>query len=323
MKRLAILTILSTITLPALASYDLMLLPGRSFGNSVLRYDPISQKTLGEVGPKVEPRHVTGHLGGGFAIATTLDNRAFRFNYSTGERIDSFGIGSHDSIDVTGDGKHLLYSGGSKLTSNDLETHAEISYDLGKATTIRTVTSMGSNEFYAIGTDASLNLHFNRYRVGNTKPLATASVSASLVSDALIGQVDYLPKERTVAFVYRQSIGLQLRVMRVVLDSNGDPFGTASATINDGFDFTTAPALLGGHDGFFLAGWEAGLSGSDVRIAEYDGVPNFGFIDATTIKRDTFDRFSAVNLVAPEPGTMLALGAGLAAIVARRRRRSR
>jgi|GEM_PF-3646893 len=324
MKGFLGLALLAIASLPAVASYDLMLLPGNAPGAGTLRYDPISETSFGDAGPKVEPRHVTGHLGKGYAIATS-GARAYQFNYSTGERITSFNVGAHKTIDVTGNGNHLLVGDTALVKSLDLVGGSLVTYQLDKITRVHSIVSYSDQDFYVIGTDGFNSVLIQRYQVGKVTNVDATATSFSLVSGFLMGQADYLVNERTLAFTYRTTLGTAMRLGRIVLSPTGLFAGFGSLPVSEGsstFDASTVPTVLNGHDGFFLAGWDGATSGAKLRISEFDGFPDvngFGAIHSTTLSRTTGPEFSAANLIAPEPGTWLALGVGLTVLMRSRR----
>jgi len=88
-----------------------------------------------------------------------------------------------------------------------------------------------------------------------------------------------------------------------------------------GFGTTVMPSLVPGHTGYFVVGQDSTTS-TNLRM---DGYSTMGaLLHQTQTPGYTFasSNFGADNIVAPEPGTMIAIGVGLAAMLKRRKKTS-
>jgi len=94
------------------------------------------------------------------------------------------------------------------------------------------------------------------------------------------------------------------------LSSSSGLNALVSATAN------TPIAAVSGHQGFYLVGRDTG--GTLTRIIQYDSdnVPSIQGSYTTSVFTTPTDRnWTMANVVAPEPGTMITLGVGLAALI--------
>ena len=83
---------------------------------------------------------------------------------------------------------------------------------------------------------------------------------------------------------------------------------------------TVMPTAVPAHGGFFLVG-QSSTTATDTLVRKMDNATSFAAEYTNTISGTTFTvgAYQAANVVAPEPGSMIALGVGIAALLRKRR----
>jgi len=313
------------LALGASASYELLAIP--SADNTLRRIDPLSGNTLGSIAlpPNTRSVQLDRITGYGFALA---GGWVHRFDYSTGERAGAWNLGTVADISLSPNGGTLLAMNGANLRSFRTTDFSLLSNRSLPAVfgTPRSLTYMTSGiltvaEEYAFSATNNLGVPY-------TTDLATLGLigvfgtAFGLGSAITVGKVAAVPLPGGISRVVvpnRTSAG-EMRVNTTRFNAAGDTVGSENF-VPSGFATGTGFAIsaVASHGGFYLIGPG---TGGGTRVEEYEGsslallsARNYGFAIPTGY-------FGAASVVAPEPGTLLALGAGLASLVARRRRRS-
>lgn len=112
-----------------------------------------------------------------------------------------------------------------------------------------------------------------------------------------------------------------LRALKSVQDWSTTPiFG--SQTISTGFSNAVVPAATPSHDGFYLVGHDSTTS-TTLRFRQFNSIGSFTAVNEFTLAAfgaAGVPFFQVANIVAPEPGSMLAVGLGALMLLRRRSR---
>ena len=313
---------------PVLASFELMLLPGADGRN--YRYDPVNNISLGSYRTGVTAITNIAASTAGLAYGSSSSGSAyFVHEYSTGNALQLLsGPNQPLSTDISGNTLYAL-TGFGTLQRYDLTTGGTITTtSLGSGVTWRTGTVFGGR-YYAAGVNGTgnivlqnINLTTNAVSTVITTTLPAAGLTR-LGKMAAFRNTSYASGEGM--FVYQTSGG-GFNTLRFDINTDGS-FGTGTIT-ETLTNFGTAnfiPATMASHDGFKVVGQDSAVL-TNYRINHYSfttGIltPQTDTFAATGGTRTGYALFQPALIVAPEPGTMIALGLGLAGIMRRRTRK--
>lgn len=331
-RRVKIKFVLSTALLSAslsvFASFELMLLPGAD--GRTYRYDPVNNISLGSY--RTGSSNITNIAAStaGLAYGTTSSGSGYYVNeYSTGNALPLLsGPNQPLSTDLLGNTLYILDSFGA-LRRRDLLTSTTVTTALGAGVTWRTGTVLGGR-YYAAGVNGTNNIVLQN--VNLTTNAVSSVITTSLVASGVtgLGKMAAFRNNNWAAaqgmFVYLTSGG-GFNTFRFDINADGSvPTGTP--TTGSLLNFGTAnfiPATMASHDGFKVVGQDSTVL-TNYRINHYafsSGIlaGQSDTFAATGGTRTGYALFQPALIVAPEPGTMIALGLGLAGIMRRRSRK--
>ena len=304
----------------AVASYDLMLVGENPVGGQakIWRYDPVSRRALGSFGESFIQGQVVGMTmdpSRGHVYVSTSSNRFLKFDYNTGEYLagivgnapyGSLAFDSRSGVIRVGQGGGNGFDGQPGIIGDTLTTTAAMQGIFIGAAAIR---RSGSDLWYAYGLD-----------FGTPSRLARATFAAGGGG----GTIDSYGKtwngvnaHRTSAFKGNTLFGAFLdgATMRVTrAETSAAGFSSATTNVYATASVSGSLTLGGGHgDILYLQ------TGTQLQLLS--SVDN-SLIGTQTLPFGTNSTLAGMAVViAPEPGTMIAFGVGLAALVRRRRAR--
>lgn len=308
----------------ALASFDMMLMP--NFSNRVNRYDPVNGVNLGGFNSN-NARQVTIDQTRGIAYA--YDSSAARirgYNYSTGESVGLAGaVSGVKALEYHAGINRVLSLTGTGISSSALgSTSAAVLTTLSAAVSWETMAIFG-NVITVFGNSGVGSIAYESYNATTGANLGGGSFGTSLLAASSFGKATWISSPVSsngyYVFTYVNASGNLL-----LARSNATAAGVAgviSSTTLSGFASSNVmPATVIGHNGFFIVG-QSSTTATDTLVRKLDNVPSFPAEYTQTISGTTFTAgiYQAANVVAPEPGSMIALGLGVAALVRKRRNR--
>lgn len=308
----------------ALASFDMMLLP--NFSNRVNRYDPVNGVSLGGFNAS-NGRQVTIDQEQNRAfVHDSATGRIRMYNYNTGESLGISGtIVGVKSMDYHAGTNRLFSLTSSGIFYSTPGFNSSIAYiALGGGVTWDTSVIAG-NVITVFGNSGTGNIVSESYNCATGASVGTASTLGAILAATTIGKPAYFSSPNVTngyfAFSFINSGG-NMTLGRSTVNSVGAA-GVISVSNLAGFSSALVmPSAVTGHSGFFLVG-QSSTTATDTLIRKYDSIPQFGTEYSQTISGTSFSAgiYQVANVVAPEPGSMIALGLGLAALVRKRRNR--
>lgn len=313
-------------TLPVAASYELMSIP--NVAGFVNRVDPVSGTSLGSyTGAGTNARWIEHVPSRGEALVAST-NRVFRFDYSTG--IGKGFITENGIEDIAYDSRRdqlLVLSGAEvrRYRASDLTSLGSFSIKLPNNTVSRSITVTPDGNLttaYAFPGVLGMSIGFGLTNLTTLTETASVVVvnTTSTLAGTLVGKVGYAQVAGgwNTYVVVRNSVGSTVGA-RLSQNTGGALIGTGGWGVPPGFGGQTgrAVAVASGHFGFYLIGQNGTIT--SVRHMEPTIGPN-QLDERTFAFTPPNGSFSTGMVVAPEPGTFLALGAGLAWLARRRRR---
>lgn len=315
---------------PALASFDMMIVPDGS-GDGFRRFDPINRVSLGTVNAGTG-RFVAATASRNFGYYTNASG-VMAIDNSTGERLS---IPTFSTVPTawSRDGSRLAVSFGTSTSfysplANGLFGTASGNFFNPAGFTFQGIAAASGNRWVIYGTSAT---GLDVYTVSSTGSIISSALGAILpanLSASSIGQGVVVTRsatgQETLALPYRDATGTH-RLLYASFPSTG-VFGGFSSQVLSGYSlansFTTLSAVSG-HTGFFVVGGDLATPTS-TRITEFDDVSAFIPVQSyatSSLSPVLGSRWTMSNVVAPEPGTMIALGAGIAALLRRKKVKS-
>ena len=303
------------------ASFDLMLLPDQATGR-ILRFDPINQVQLGSLNVHSASKAVAAKSGSRFAYSTN-DQGGVKFDYSTGERFNAVTF-PDGAISLNHDGSRVYETIGSSFVYRyDANLGYLGNFTAGPIVNTMAVQQYGNARIIALGLNSSGDLvaaNFDTTSFTQVGPTIMLVAAANYLAGSNVNGMSFVNGSGMLA--YRAS-DASTRLLRVNLDANMGASSTTTAPIVTGYATSTSSTatVVAGHTGFFVVG--TNLSGTGTYISEYVN-PNGGVSSVYTLNGVLMPtgRWRAANIVAPEPGTMIALSAGVLALLRRRKKTS-
>ncbi len=307
----------------AFASFDMMLYPSQAIGR-VNRYDPVNNINLGSFVSGGNSRVISIDQGSNHAfVFDGANSRLKKLNYNTG----LLAAPNLSISNVTGIDYHAATDRLWGITSTSVFYWTQVSTSIVQPTDTPGVTWSSSfvngNIFTAIGRSTTNELVSQSFNTTTGLSIGVFNSGIILASGSSIGKAASVPSftfgQNYVVFSYADSAGV-LRLGRFIVDTNGlleTFFGSQDLT--GIFSRTSVmPAAVNGHESFFLVGQDS-VTSTLLRSSQYDTAGPFIVMQSNTITT-TFSSgaFQVANVVAPEPGTMIAIGLGLAALAKRR-----
>lgn len=315
----------------AVASFDLILatqtynLPTGPSHTVITRWDPVNQLALGYfVAPGIisSSRLMLDPARPGVVTGATAISGGLRFNsfeYSTGNYLGQSTLSlsgvTLTSIDPLSGGSFFItgLSSGSPFARIISSTGAIIrSYVLPSGTLGVVDAFLGSDGVAHVLTRQAGTTSNDRYTL-----TSHASGSSAIAASVTLSDNTTLASTNIVRQGNVLAIGTNTFALRNVVTISGTTLGTP--TLPGGFT-TVTRRVLGGHDNMLHGiGFESATTRTFISTGLIDTLSgNTYFYSTSAAYGDVFD---AVVVVAPEPGTMIALGAGLAMILRRKRTR--
>lgn len=312
--KFSLLVMLGGISGSALASFDLMLVQEATPTGGLLRVhrvDPANGVSLGSffIGP--ESRGMAASLARRELYTTDINGNLRTYDYSTGAFKSMRYIGMTNVYDfvLANDGNRLLYVNGSNTVR---------SFDLNTGS-VSTLLTDGAASFVKVTQTPNGDLYLCQNEIGSLKRYMPSGPNYILMSTETyagvqVGQMAFVPGTTGTNGIlyygsYNNGVGYNITSNGNFIFGNGwnyTPPGHANVT-----------SVSRSHVGAYFAGLDTG--GTLTRISEVDA-------EGYMIRTNTF---SGINggvktiaiVLAPEPGSVLALGAGLAILLRRRKRR--
>lgn len=310
------------------ASFDLMIAPDTVSGRYV-RYDPINRIALGTLNISSSNRvtAVSSRQGGLY----TYSGGWMQVNNFTGERLSNPSFSTLETLLFNSDGSKVAQYTDYTVRISTLSSTTGLlvngpSWTVPSGFMVKGVTPAKDNRWIVYGTTS---LGLSAYIItdsGTTVGSPTQIVSTANMLTSGIGMGIAVPYGTSEQFaVCFRSKTKQHQMATMEIRSNG--FGMVFSQILSNFSSTDGNNSLGlvaGHNGFFVVGADA-VTPTSTRITEMDSITPFYEVDShttTAFAPPFLTSWRMANLVAPEPGPMIALGVGLAALIGRRRRKN-
>ena len=319
-----IVCLASAVAGPALASFELMYLPDATTGK-ITRWDPISKISLGTFGFPDSPSPFSGvtagEAPGGYAYASNLSGtRVFDPNTDTLIQTSSF---FNVALRSSASGGRLYWTSGTTAWSIDPTNFNYSTRATNLSGTFGAIPVSDTASWYA-GFNTAGAMSFQR--VDNSLTVGgvfTTVASSSLSSSSSLHGtglrlVTGAGQHRLVQ-PYLNSSSFHM-LLYANLDATDTNFLFTSTFALTGFSATAALSAIAAHDGFWIVGDDATVSGT-TRFQRFDGGNNLVANYTTSLVNVPTSRWIGANVIAPEPGSWASLGLGLAFIGRRRRAR--
>jgi hypothetical protein len=320
MKLFPVVCMLAVGTSSCLASFEMMLLPTQD-SSTVTRWDPINRVNLGTFG--IEGGSNTRSVSLAGQNQAIISNQFFgkNYNYSTG--IDSGTIYlSGDTATNTASQTRFMTAGLSSvyLYSTAGSFLGNVSPVMNGIGGITPVTESRGLTFGVVDLTDSLGFSVTNFGNNTSGPLTTLTsgggFSASRMGTGFTSD----------AFGYKQvmfshTFGNTATIYSVYLDPTTYAFVTWGFVSATGFANDTPVNIMAAHDGF----WVVGRASSSPTATRFTKFNSGGLLDGsyvTTAVQVPNYKWTGSNVIAPEPGTMLALSAGALALCKRRKRKA-
>jgi hypothetical protein len=311
----------------ACASFDLMLIPG--VDGRTYRYDPANNVQLGSYTSWNTASRLITTEAGGFAYTSTGGTAVQAQNFSNGQFMwSALNASPVVAMELADTRLFTLLSGGSFQISNKITGAAISSNTLVSGNTWRSMSKFGKYVSF-IGTSNSTNAVV--YQQFNTETGVLGSIvttSIVTISGARIGKAagfrNSLFSTGLTSFSYVDSGG-NLQLGSLISDANGLHLGTTSVISLSNFASTgLMPALVAGHSGFFAFGQDS-TTATLARVRQYTlfssplAVGDNTFTAPGSAFSASTNPYQVGNVVAPEPGSLIALSLGICAVLRKRR----
>lgn len=294
------------------ASFDLSLVTDAGT-NSVHRIDPITNAYLGSFGGGIlsNPRGIAINQSLQRAYILDASSRVSVWNYNTGEFVSSFNssVSGASFLNANSDGT-LNVAGSTFVRRFSVSGSTLATYTRSGAFNIQQGIRLQDGQFY-MSTRTGDNRAVERFNYSTG-----AFIGSSLwYADRLIpmsGSYDPSPNANALnAFAFTGTVTVELDTF-----NNGPTNSSASATSL----LDTVAGIAEGHGSMSFVLGRDKTTPTRGGIARFDrNTFTYGLTLAGTA--NIVNPTGLANVVAPEPGTMIAVGVGLAALARRRRPR--
>lgn len=301
------------------ASYELMLIP--SIDDRVYRYDPTNNIMLGSFSAYT-PSWVVAQSSTSRAWVGNGVNEVVRpFNYSTGFATDiNRTLISTSSAILSG--SRLIASEAGFIRTFDTNTFLTGSVSIAAGmTNVQRITEISGGRYAVIGFNATKDIvgYIANSSLSPLASIVTLVSAPSVDSTSQIGGATVLSTGGDrVAFTYRANT--DNHQVRTLTFSSTTIIGSSNLlTMVGEYDIDSVPTIAPTHEGFALVG--ADPTGLKTRVLTYASVTSsiVGRVGSSDLNFRVGESLTVGMVVAPEPGTLAALGLGLAAILRKRR----
>ncbi len=321
MKKLVLFAAVVSLSGRASASFDLMYIPVRA-ENRVARYDPVNRVLLGSFHAPGATRVVSGNERYGM-IQTSAG--AYRFDMFTGSQIGFLGSailnGSYDRVNARG----VRVSTGSVVNQNFV-SGASSTVILGAAAAgTGLATNVFSNGAYGYVSNASGNLRSSFHTSTGAFISTGATAALTIFSPQTSNSVQWrnLQGADVISSVILDATVSQFRLMHLSRSST-NAYSISFGGYLSNFATNQPVSLAPAHNGYYVVGADAMSPGSLTRITQYDDDAQGFLYDSWTVGLNVSGNagFGVGMVLAPEPGTMIALGAGVLALLRKRTKKA-
>jgi hypothetical protein len=306
----------------ALASFDMMLMPNLS--GRVNRYDPVNGVNLGGYNAGT-PRVVTIDQANNRAFSwDSTSTRIRTYNYNTGESLGTAGnFATPTSLDYHAGSNRIFSLSTLGLFYTTPNTTNTFSFATLSAAVTWSTTAISGNTLTVFGQNGAGTIFYESFNCSTGASVGGGSSVTSILAASSFGKAAFFTSPNTpggyYAFSFIDGFG-GLRLARSTANVSGVAGVISSISLAGYASANVMPAAVAGHSGFFVVG-QSSTTATDTLVRKYDNLPGFTSEYSNTISGTSFSAgsYKVANVVAPEPGSMIALGLGVAALVRKRR----
>ncbi len=315
----------------ALASFDLMMMPGAD--GRVYRYDPVNNIQLGSFSTGLSNRYLTNDNSGNLYVGTSGSANTRVYTWGNGEITGGY-LTTSQRVATNFYNGHLYVQ-----TTNSLRRYDPVSGALLSTINLPTgvtwqTSAMGRGYLHVVGVNTSNLLSVVSVNLANMTVGTVATSSATVNSGAVLGKaaVAYNDGGEVARLGFAADLFGGMFFYNALLDyasgqHTGGAFSSSFIGGAGGFDNgAIVPTTMSGHTGFWLYGADDTNPTTTARVMKFDLVSfalqssNVSFAAPGGGFAMSGNDWHSTNVVAPEPGTFLALGAGALALLRRRKR---
>lgn len=300
------------------ASFDLSLFPQASTGR-IQRHDPTAGVGLGGFSAPGVNNLALDQTNRRVFASTATSSRLRSYDYNNGDFLGMLELGaipSQFSYNSLTNSVFFVAPGGVARRVNASTGTIDNIPGLIAGITWRTMMSAG-NAVILVGTNSGnmvITQSFNATTLAFTDSLATGAIA---LPGTRMGKGVLVPTGSgfTFGFSFLNGSGAVQALYGPVASSG---FINSISEVNlAGFSNVILPSAMPAHNGLFFLGSDSTVT-STMRVNGYSITGDL--VSQSTAAGFAFadSNFGAVNIVAPEPGTLLALGAGAFALLRRR-----
>lgn len=308
----------------AMASFELMYLPSITDG-AVYRYDPVNRVRMGQINNINAPVNVF-YTGGalGLVDSNTTGNHLFDFNTGINEGF----VNSSQFSSISVDGTTVSHASGSTFISMATTGGSVGSTALSTTTSQFSGARLSNGNLFTLSNDTSgvRGSLFSSSGALIHTIVGLASLTRTVNSNIVL---DTTSNGTQVARVFLRDTAGTMRVLAFSLGTTGTTITGSSNFVVGSLTYasTSTLSLSRAHGGYYLVGADASSPTSATRFTLYNNNGVLGSVQSSWIEsmntHNTALIYGVSNVVAPEPGPMLALGVGVATLLRRKRKSSR